>query len=258
MKVFISWSGELSLQVAQLLKSWVKCVLQATEPWLSSEDIAKGSVWSNEINEQLVKTSVGIICVTRENATAPWIHFEAGALAKGMAQNRVCPLLIDLDKPTELGLPLSQFNVTLPTKKDMLRLINTINESLKEKLPENILQMTFEGFWPKFDDAFKAAVSNYKPSTKPPRSSEEMTEEILQIARQTQSALEAMWQEQQFEKDTREAAAKYARTFGLVNAFAADAFGEGLGLDYLSPPVGIMGRSKIIPPPQSAPEKPPA
>ena len=85
MKVFISWSGELSLEVAQLLKRWVKCVLQATEPWLSSEDIAKGSLWSNEINEQLVKTSVGIICVTRENATTPWIHFEAGALAKGKA-----------------------------------------------------------------------------------------------------------------------------------------------------------------------------
>src|SRR5258708_37327095 len=67
MKVFISWSGDLSKDVAELFKRWLKCVLQATEPFLSNEDIAKGAIWFDAINDQLQDTSVGIICLTRDN-----------------------------------------------------------------------------------------------------------------------------------------------------------------------------------------------
>src|SRR5437868_11508525 len=59
MKVFISWSGPLSKAVAELLKDWIKCVLQATEPFLSSEDIDKGAQWSGALNDQLAATDFG-------------------------------------------------------------------------------------------------------------------------------------------------------------------------------------------------------
>lgn len=82
MKVFLSWSGERSKQVANLLSSWLCCVIQATRPWISSKDIDRGSLWFSEINDQLKDTSVGIICLTKENKDRPWILFEAGLWLK--------------------------------------------------------------------------------------------------------------------------------------------------------------------------------
>jgi len=71
MKVFISWSGPFSKQVAELLRDWVGDVLQGVQPWISSEDIEKGSFWFGEISNQLAETSFGIICLTTENKDAP-------------------------------------------------------------------------------------------------------------------------------------------------------------------------------------------
>lgn len=94
MKVFISWSGSLSKKVAEILKPWIKCVLQVTEPFMSAEDIDKGTLWFNVISDQLADTAVGIICLTRDNLDQPWILFEAGSLAKGLSKTRVCRFLV--------------------------------------------------------------------------------------------------------------------------------------------------------------------
>ena len=91
MHVFISQSGPLSKAFAELLATWLPDVIQRVKPWVSSQDIDKGSLWPNEINEAL-STTVGISCVTQENKDAPWLLFEAGALQKGLTKARVCPL----------------------------------------------------------------------------------------------------------------------------------------------------------------------
>ena len=96
MKIFISWSGERSRQVADLLSNWIQCVLQAVDPWLSSKDIDRGSLWFSEITNQLSNTHNGIVCLTKANLNKPWILFESGALAKGLNSNRVYTFLIDL------------------------------------------------------------------------------------------------------------------------------------------------------------------
>jgi len=46
--------------------------------------------------------------VTRANQHAPWLIFEAGALAKSVNEGRVVPLCIDL-KSAEVTGPLSGF-----------------------------------------------------------------------------------------------------------------------------------------------------
>lgn len=189
MKVFISWSGELSKKVAEILKPWIKCVLQATEPFISTEDIDKGSLWFGEINDQLANTSIGIICLTRENIQSPWILFEAGSLAKGLTKTRVCTFLINLT-PTDLKPPLSQFNATQPTQDDMLKLMKSINATMGEKaLPEDILEMTFNQFWGSFKAKFEAAIKNYKPPKQVhQRPLEDMIEEVLEICRSIQKS----------------------------------------------------------------------
>src|SRR5579863_2173184 len=125
MKVFISWSGERSRQVAELLEGWLKCVIQGVSPWVSTKNIDRGSLWFAEISDQLASTVTGIVCLTKENFNKPWILFEAGALAKGLTSNRVCTFLIDL-QATDLQNPLAQFNHTLPTKQGLFSLVQTI------------------------------------------------------------------------------------------------------------------------------------
>jgi len=96
MNVFISWSGSRSRAVAEILRDWIQKVLQGTRPWLSTRDIEGGALWISEINEQLKESSIGIICISMDNRSNPWILFEAGALAKGLPSNRVCTFLVDL------------------------------------------------------------------------------------------------------------------------------------------------------------------
>jgi hypothetical protein len=155
MKVFISWSGERSRRVAELLDEWLQCVIQASEPWMSSKDIDRGALWFTEISDQLAGTGIGIVCLTRENKIKPWILFESGALAKGISSNRVCTLLIDL-KPTDVENPLAQFNHTMPNRTGLWELVRTINLALKdESLKESILEKVFDTYWPQFEVSFE-------------------------------------------------------------------------------------------------------
>ena len=184
MKIFISWSGNRSRAVAEILRDWIKCVIQATRPWVSTRDIDRGALWFSEINDQLKDTSVGIICLTQENKTRPWILFEGGALAKGLSSNRVCTLLIDL-KPADLEDPLAQFNHTFPEKESMWSLVRTLNGCLgSSALDERILEQIFGTYWGQFEQKFKAALKDNAPTEKvEPRSEKTLLGEILENTR---------------------------------------------------------------------------
>lgn len=191
MRVFISWSGDLSKQVAELLREWIRDVLQGIETWVSTDDIDKGSLWFGDISGQLSETSVGILCLTRENITSPWILFEAGALAKGLSGSHVCPLLVNL-KYSDLTPPLSMCNGTLPTKEDMLKLVKTINAQNGDKrITEEVrVEKAFARWWDEFEAKFQEILNSYKPQKElQSRSSEDMLQEVLQIGR----ALQRNW-----------------------------------------------------------------
>src|SRR6185295_17387373 len=82
MKVFLSWSGTPSKTVAIAFRDLLKRVIQSSEPWVSDRDIQAGRRWRGDLAEELRETNFGIICVTKDNQSAPWILFESGALAK--------------------------------------------------------------------------------------------------------------------------------------------------------------------------------
>jgi hypothetical protein len=78
MKVFISWSGDRSKQLAEVIHWWLPHVLQFAKPYFTPADIDKGKRWSNDISKELEQSKMGIITMTEENLTSPWIMFEAG------------------------------------------------------------------------------------------------------------------------------------------------------------------------------------
>ena len=178
MKVFISWSGERSKGVAQALRDWLPNVIQAIEPWMSEADVAKGARWGLDMARELDETRVGIICLTRENLSAPWILFEAGALSKTLEETYVCPYLLDV-RPADLEGPLAQFQATLATNEDTRKLVQTINRALgDEALTEERVNKAFEVWWPQLEESLtNIPGAEGKPESR--RSPDDTLEELL-------------------------------------------------------------------------------
>jgi TIR domain len=95
MKIFIGWSGAKSKLLAKALYDWLPNVLQNVEPYMS-EEIEKGTSWASEIGNEVQNSDFGLCCITRDNLTAPWLHFEAGALSKVVDKSYVVPILFDI------------------------------------------------------------------------------------------------------------------------------------------------------------------
>jgi hypothetical protein len=183
MKVFISWSGKRSKIIALTLRQWLPDVIQSVEPWMSEFDIDAGARWSGEIEKELSEAKFGIICLTRDNFNAPWILFEAGALAKTLSDTFVCPYLIDLDTTDLPQGPLTQFQAKRANQKDTWDVVSTINKALEEKaLPNERLERTFTRVWPELESALKDLPKD-DMKTKKVRSVENMVAEILDIVR---------------------------------------------------------------------------
>ncbi len=147
--VFLSWSGNSSKSAAQVLRAWLPTVVQNIRPYMSAEDIDKGERWSIDITRQLEETNFGIICMTPENIAAPWVLFEAGALSKSIERSRVSPLLFGLNPSDFTKSPLLQFQLTVFSKDDVLKLLQSINNSSSEteRLRDDVLQTTFDRSW---------------------------------------------------------------------------------------------------------------
>lgn len=193
MKVFISWSGEMSFEVAKILKEWIPCVIQDVEPYFSSEDIDKGARWSTDIAKELEEASFGILCVTKDNLQSQWLNFEAGALSKAIDKSRVCPLLFRLKTTDITNSPILQFQMTVVDKNDVYKLFKSINASLGEKgLDEARLEKVYDTFWPQMELAFNSIkVSNDEET--PNKGNEDtntvMLEEMLDLLRSQQMML---------------------------------------------------------------------
>ena len=156
MRVFISWSGNRSHQVAKALATYLPRIHQRIRPWLSSEDIVKGISWSSEIATVLEQTDIGILCITKESAAAPWLLFEAGALSKKVGHARVIPYLLDVSL-AELRPPLSLLNAATANEDETIKVIRTINIALaEEKLEDVILADSFRLWWPRLQETLRA------------------------------------------------------------------------------------------------------
>jgi len=194
MKVFISWSGSTSHRVALVLRDWLPSVIQVVSPYVSSEDIDKGTRWSTDIAGELHASSYGIICLTKDNLNAPWINFEAGALGKSVDKSRVSPFLLNL-KRSEVSGPILQFQSTIVDKADIFKLLTSINSACGDDgLELSRLETTFDVWWPRLETALTEissedlAVAGEKPESSK-ISVPDVLEELLELTRNNHKLL---------------------------------------------------------------------
>jgi len=183
-KVFISWSGDLSNKLANAVRQWLPGVLQFVKPYFTPSDIEKGTKWASDIAGELENSDIGIICLTKENLTKPWILFEAGALSKNLDNSRVCTLLFGIDS-TDLKGPLTTFQTTRFDKNDFKKLVKTINNTGGDsKLEDTVLDQVFEMWWDKLKSQIDEIIANHKNNNEPEhRTERDILEEILELTR---------------------------------------------------------------------------
>jgi len=195
MKVFISWSGERSRAIGECFRKWIPSVLQAAKPYFSPDDIQKGSRWSKDIAGELQASEVGLLIVTADNFSAPWLMFEAGALSKHLDTSRVCPILFDVN-PSDITGPLTQFQMAKFDRAEIERVIRMMNQQLQEALDSEVLDQALELHWPKLSEKIDGILTQ-GPSSRltSRRADRDVLEEVLELVRGlTKGAQEPVFQ----------------------------------------------------------------
>ena len=177
MLVFISWSGDSAREVAEALRDWLRLILQACRPWMSEQDIDAGAFWDEQVRARLLEAKFGIVCVTVENVAAPWLNYEAGALAERLAGS-VCPYLFGVQKNDLASAPLSRLQAQQADRDGTFGLVTSLNKRLgADALPDALLVQLFETFWPRLDERLKTVATQ----TPPQRTQSDKVDEVLSL-----------------------------------------------------------------------------
>jgi len=185
MKIFISWSGKRSKEIAEIFRDWLPAVLQSVKPYFTPSDIEKGNRWNTDISKTLQDCKMGIFILTESNLESPWLMFEAGAISKSVDSSKVCPILFGIENSDVKG-PLTQFQASEFEKIEIKKIVKSINTELGEaKLADNILDEVFDTWWPKLETKIKAVNVSEKKGAEEIRDDRELLEEVLGLVRYT-------------------------------------------------------------------------
>jgi hypothetical protein len=146
MKVFLSWSRERSKLMALALREWLPRVIQAVDPFVSERDVGAGDFWSASIESELEASKFAIICVTEENVTAPWLNYEAGALAERL-KGSTAPWLLRMDPGLLRSSPMSRLMAKQANKDGTREIVQCINKLLPAPLLDDVLLEGFDLRW---------------------------------------------------------------------------------------------------------------
>lgn len=163
--LFLSWSGRTSEQVARALRSWIPDVIQGLSPWMSQVDIAAGVFWDAQMRATLAGCEAGVICVTEDNLSSPWLNYEAGALAESLqgpaGGRRVVPLLFGIDV-TEVSGPLTRLQMKTTTESGCRDMMLSLNAMLVNPVDSARVERSFDRSWPELKEkltSIEAALS---------------------------------------------------------------------------------------------------
>lgn len=147
MSVFISWSKSRSKEVAVALRRLLDECLCPLNIWTSTVDMDAGVKWYEEIERHLGAAKIGIVCMTPENLTSPWVLFEAGAMLRA---GRLIPYLVGAEVQ-DLPGPLQHYQACPTTRDGTLALVRAVNASAPQPINDKILESRFDAFWPTAD-----------------------------------------------------------------------------------------------------------
>jgi hypothetical protein len=130
--IFISWSGENSKKIAKHIKFILEKIIFKNTGlfcFVSDINITAGADWYERIKKSLQICEVCIVCITKENAKAPWIHYEAGAMVAH--DILTIPLLVACKNTILEGSPLKRRQcVNFDDQGQFIQMISDINDKM--------------------------------------------------------------------------------------------------------------------------------
>jgi len=189
MKVFISWSGAAERDVAESLAETLSVVSAGrVTAFVSSQSIPKGARGMQAIGASLSASDYGIVILSAANQHAPWITYEAGALARSV-EAPVATLLLDLI-PSDVTGPLESFQATsFATPADMRRLFVEIAQRADTTMPEESIGILFDAAWPSLRDSWTPP-SPDDTAQEPRRDDADMLSELVNRMRRMEQKLD--------------------------------------------------------------------
>jgi hypothetical protein len=176
-------------------------VLHFVEPWLSKADIDAGDRWGAELAKELTESNFGISCATKDNVLAPWLLFEAGAIAKSVEAGKLIPLLLDIDFK-DLSGPLTQFQAKKAERQGVLELVHSVNNSATSPVPEGRLAQLFDALWPELESKIEA-IPVSDSTVKVTRPEGEILEELVASVRTVDSRVRDALDDEGFSRRRR-------------------------------------------------------
>jgi hypothetical protein len=128
------------------------------EPWDSNE-IGPGLPWHDVLREELKKSKLGIVCVTPENLSSPWLMFEAGVLAHQHPTSRVVPYCLGVDI-ANLPDPIRHFQAVKADQAGTYDLVKLINQVKTTVVDQDVLKDRFLKFWQEFEQSMAGVLKH--------------------------------------------------------------------------------------------------
>lgn len=167
MKVFLSWSKDLSNEIAKIFKDIFEESLGITA-FKSDQDIFFGEGWFNRIKNEVNESDIAIVLITKENLNIPWLNFEIGAFASKIGEKNIIPVLCDITSSDLSNHPVSNLQCTDLDWLNFLAIVKQVNTLIIPIRDEGKLNSLIARFKSDYEIKIDAALDNFKNRIKTP------------------------------------------------------------------------------------------
>lgn len=161
--VFLCWSKARSREIAHAWESLLPTLVDVRA--VMSTEFTKGRDWWTALRQTLGAARTGVVFLTPENVSSPWLHYEAGALATAMGERdgTLFTYVVGFDSGTLTG-PLASYQSTVATREDTFRLIRDLCAATGRPAPS---AEQFDAWWlklaAKLDDVREPTIPELVP-----------------------------------------------------------------------------------------------
>jgi len=164
-KIFISWSGNLGKEIAEVFGNWLKEILPIDELFCST-DLRASSNWYEELKKGLKSSNLGIFCLTDHALSSTWMFYEVGFLnGKKKKKNHdfnhlIYPILFDLKQSNVDRTIFNYIQNSNFKKKQIKNLIIDIAEYHFPSVETETIITSFESKWKMLNKEVKQIIDN--------------------------------------------------------------------------------------------------